>query len=314
MSKNIEIFVALTFTALLYYGIYRLCRFILTGGLKFTRPKSLFPAQGESIPSLTSDELYQRVAEELRQNSIRHGLWAKAYAEADGDQAKTRAAYTRYRVAELQKNLCPTDVSIDNNFSENTTKPNQAVRSGDSLTDVKFCAQCGTAIATDARFCVKCGASVQGASNPDASQNVRTSALPQVQPQQAGASFPDPAIGKRMSIAAYLGLCFCAWAVGAIVANGVSILMSDAYTNATVATIIGFWVGKAVLKNKRRDWTSIVAFPAITFVAGLLGSVIGQVLVSQNPDSMNLSAIISFVVAFGLSFGLFAVLKSSHSG
>lgn len=124
----------------------------------------------------------------------------------------------------------------------------------------------------------------------------------------------DPAAGKRMHLAAYLGLCFCAWVVGAIVANGVSILMGAAYAEATAATIIGFWIGKAVLKNKRRDWTSIVAFPAITFVAGLLGSVIGQVLVSQNPGSVNLSAIISLVVAFGLSCGLFAVLKSNYSG
>ncbi|MFA5572776.1 MAG: hypothetical protein WDA42_06690 [Candidatus Bathyarchaeia archaeon] len=133
MNENILTIVILIFSALLYYGIYRLCRFILTGGLKFTRSKSLFPAQGESIPSLTSDELYQRVAEELRQNSIRQGLWAKAFAEADGDKAKTQAAYIRYRVAELQKNLRPTDVSIDNNFSENTTKPNQAVPSGGPL-------------------------------------------------------------------------------------------------------------------------------------------------------------------------------------
>lgn len=124
----------------------------------------------------------------------------------------------------------------------------------------------------------------------------------------------DPAVGKRMHLAAYLGLCFCAWVVGAIVANGVSILMGAAYAEATAATIIGFWVGKAVLKNKRRDWVSVFAFPAITFIAGLLGSVSGQVLVSQNPGSMNLSAIISLVVAFGLSCGLFAALKSSHFG
>ena len=36
----------------------------------------------------TNDELYERVADELRQNSLRQGLWAKAFAEADGDKAK----------------------------------------------------------------------------------------------------------------------------------------------------------------------------------------------------------------------------------
>jgi C4-dicarboxylate transporter len=78
-----------------------------------------------------------------------------------------------------------------------------------------------------------------------------------------------------MHIAAYLGLCFGAWLVGVLVASGVSILMGAAYAEATAATIIGFWVGKAVLRNKRRDWSSIIAFPVITFVAGLLGSAIG---------------------------------------
>lgn len=176
-----------------------------------------------------------------------------------------------------------------------------------------FCSQCGTATASDARFCGKCGASIQAESNIGSSQYKQAPASPQVGLQQADAKVSNPTAGKPMHLAAYLGLCFGAWLVGALVANGVSILMGAAYAEATAATIIGFWVGKAVLKNKRRDWGGIIAFPVITFIAGLLGSVIGQVLVSQNPGSMNYSALISLVVAFGLSCALFAVLKSSYA-
>lgn len=49
-----------------------------------------------------ADGLYEIVGEELRSNSLKQGLWVKAFAEADGDNAKSQAAYIRYRVAELQ--------------------------------------------------------------------------------------------------------------------------------------------------------------------------------------------------------------------
>lgn len=73
----------------------------------------------------TNDELYERVADELRQNSLRQGLWAKAFAEADGDKAKAQAAYIRYRVAELQQLAPASDISTAQQNSENTTKSTQ---------------------------------------------------------------------------------------------------------------------------------------------------------------------------------------------
>jgi hypothetical protein len=42
------------------------------------------------------------VGEELRSNALKQGLWVKAFAEADGDNAKAQAAYIRYRVTELK--------------------------------------------------------------------------------------------------------------------------------------------------------------------------------------------------------------------
>ena len=60
----------------------------------------------------TSAELYERVADELRQNTLKQGLWAKAFADADGDKAKAQAAYIRYRIAELQNVQTPSAADI----------------------------------------------------------------------------------------------------------------------------------------------------------------------------------------------------------
>lgn len=38
----------------------------------------------------TSADLYEHVAEELRQNTLKQGLWAKAFAEADATKQKRR--------------------------------------------------------------------------------------------------------------------------------------------------------------------------------------------------------------------------------
>jgi len=103
MSENIFGIVTIMLSVLFYYGIYRLIRFILRGGLKFTRSKSPVSAQRKIISEPNIDELYEHVADELHQNSIKQGLWAKAFAESNGDKSKTQAAYIRYRISELQQ-------------------------------------------------------------------------------------------------------------------------------------------------------------------------------------------------------------------
>jgi hypothetical protein len=47
------------------------------------------------------DKFYDEVARELQGKSIVAGLWTKAFAEMDGDDAKARALYIRYRVQQL---------------------------------------------------------------------------------------------------------------------------------------------------------------------------------------------------------------------
>ena len=54
------------------------------------------------ISSNASDEkFYEEVARELQEQPMVPGLWTKAFAEMGGDDAKARALYIKYRVAQL---------------------------------------------------------------------------------------------------------------------------------------------------------------------------------------------------------------------
>ena len=48
-----------------------------------------------------NDKFYDEVARELQEISMAPGLWTKAFAEVNGDDAKARALYIKYRVAQL---------------------------------------------------------------------------------------------------------------------------------------------------------------------------------------------------------------------
>jgi hypothetical protein len=47
------------------------------------------------------DKFYDEVARELQDKPMSPGLWTKAFAETGGDDAKARALYIKYRVAQL---------------------------------------------------------------------------------------------------------------------------------------------------------------------------------------------------------------------
>lgn len=54
------------------------------------------------ISSKANDEkFYEAVARELQEKPMSPGLWTKAFAEMGGDDAKARALYIKYRVAQL---------------------------------------------------------------------------------------------------------------------------------------------------------------------------------------------------------------------
>ena len=51
---------------------------------------------------LAEEQLYEFAAEEIAANNIRPGLWAKAIAEADGDDGKAKARYIKLRVETMK--------------------------------------------------------------------------------------------------------------------------------------------------------------------------------------------------------------------
>jgi cation transport ATPase len=55
----------------------------------------------EKLKHVGSDKFYDEVAREMQGKPLIAGLWAKAFAEMGGDDAKARALYIKYRVAQL---------------------------------------------------------------------------------------------------------------------------------------------------------------------------------------------------------------------
>ena len=63
----------------------------------FTSAKAKLAAQ-----KIAEEQLYEAAAEEIAANNIRPGLWAKAIAESDGDDAKAKARYIKLRVETMK--------------------------------------------------------------------------------------------------------------------------------------------------------------------------------------------------------------------
>ena len=55
-----------------------------------------------SINRLIEEKLYEIVADEMDRNEIRKGLWAKALAQAGGDDVKVKGKYISLRVESLR--------------------------------------------------------------------------------------------------------------------------------------------------------------------------------------------------------------------
>lgn len=53
----------------------------------------------------TEEQLYAVVVDEIERNEINKALWAKALADSDNDENKTRALYIKYRVQKLKDEI-----------------------------------------------------------------------------------------------------------------------------------------------------------------------------------------------------------------
>lgn len=56
---------------------------------------------------MNDEQLYNLVVEELRKSGPRLGLWAKAFADANGKDSEAKALYLKYRVNQLREEQKP---------------------------------------------------------------------------------------------------------------------------------------------------------------------------------------------------------------
>lgn len=56
----------------------------------------------KGVMSSIGDEHYETVADEVTKGDIKKGLWAKAFAEASGDEVSAKALYLRLRAEQLE--------------------------------------------------------------------------------------------------------------------------------------------------------------------------------------------------------------------
>ena len=62
-----------------------------------------FGSQQEKLNAkLFEEKLYANAVDELDRGHVRHGLWAKAFAESDGSEARARSRYLKSRVSMLR--------------------------------------------------------------------------------------------------------------------------------------------------------------------------------------------------------------------
>ena len=85
----------------------------------FTSAKAKLAAQ-----KLAEEQLYEFAAEEIAANNIRPGLWAKALAEAEGDDSKAKARYIKLRVETMRAEA---DLS---NFAQEETRRSASGNAG----------------------------------------------------------------------------------------------------------------------------------------------------------------------------------------
>ena len=90
----------------------------------FTSAKAKLAAQ-----KLAEEQLFEFAAEEIAANNIRPGLWAKAIAESDGDDAKAKARYIKLRVEAMKA-----EADLSSYVQETATKSRAANETKQSTT------------------------------------------------------------------------------------------------------------------------------------------------------------------------------------
>lgn len=83
---------------------------------------------------LAEERLYEIAVEEIAANNIRPGLWAKALAETDGNEAAAKARYIKLRVETIGAEADLQEHAASRTETENNTNRTEAAESTDSET------------------------------------------------------------------------------------------------------------------------------------------------------------------------------------
>ncbi len=60
-------------------------------------------SSGQQLRSKREEDAFALAAQELELGNIQKGLWAKAFADANGDEQRQKALYLRYRADQIRK-------------------------------------------------------------------------------------------------------------------------------------------------------------------------------------------------------------------
>ena len=75
---------------------------------------------------LAEEQLYAQAAEEVASGQIRQGLWAKALAEADGDETAAKGRYLKLRVEIMRAEAEVTDFAMNEAAKASEQREKQA--------------------------------------------------------------------------------------------------------------------------------------------------------------------------------------------
>ncbi len=102
--------------------------------------------------SMDENKLWEMAIDELDSENRKKGLWAKCFAEADGDENKAKANYLKQRVIDLKSENKKEDIKMNNEKLSNIihNNPNEKIASTIS------CPMCHTTNLRTRDDCVTC--------------------------------------------------------------------------------------------------------------------------------------------------------------
>lgn len=94
--------------------------------------------QEQLVKNLQEEQAYALAAYEIANREIRPGLWAKAFAEASGDEQRAQAIYIKLRVAQVNLGVEVTTEMLAKAASSRALKPVQPAQTS-AGERCKFC-------------------------------------------------------------------------------------------------------------------------------------------------------------------------------